>query len=156
MMATLMTWVALGLMPLPPIIDLQPSPCPVAGIPAGCALSPSRAYVDPSFFEDREQMRLVTLHEIGHLFDYQVMTPRARMVFRFFIRDRRPWRSPPNSPHERFATAYSLCAVYDRPPSDPDVYQRGRWYGEYGLSLSDQMKRNVCNLVIATARGLLG
>lgn len=51
------------------------------------------------------------LHELGHQFDYQVMSDFQRDWFRMFIGDPRPWRSSPNSPHEQFAEAYRTCAM---------------------------------------------
>jgi hypothetical protein len=53
------------------------------------------------------------LHELGHHVDYLIPeTDPFRYRFRELI-DYRPWRTSPNSPHEKFAEAYSLCARKD-------------------------------------------
>lgn len=53
------------------------------------------------------------------------------------------------------SVATLICAQYDAPVDDPDVYDDGTWYGTYGFTLSNRMKRNVCRLIIATSRGLV-
>jgi hypothetical protein len=58
------------------------------------------------------------LHELGHQFDYVAMTAASRAAFEKITGDSRPWRSPPNSPHEQFAEAYALCALRSRLPRD--------------------------------------
>jgi hypothetical protein len=43
-------------------------------------------------------------------------------MFEALMHDARPWRSPPNSPHEQFAEAVRLCAI------------SVRWLDRYGLA----------------------
>lgn len=53
-------------------------------------------------------------HELGHAFDYSVMTDANRDTWRSIMHERRPWRTSPNSPHERFAESYALCQLGTR------------------------------------------
>ena len=50
-------------------------------------------------------------HEMGHQFDYTRLDDGERNRFRRAIREQRPWVSSPNSPHEQFAEAYTVCAL---------------------------------------------
>lgn len=78
------------------------------------------------------------LHELGHRFDY-LMSNTMRLRFLSLTRDNRPWRSPPNSPHERFAEAYRLCAQNPRTPDLSDV--------GYNYAPSKRTHRKVCRSI---------
>jgi hypothetical protein len=53
------------------------------------------------------------IHELGHALDMTMMTPATRRRFATeFLHDPRPWSVPAqNSPVERFAEIYHLCAL---------------------------------------------
>lgn len=53
------------------------------------------------------------IHELGHAFDMTLMTPVTRRRFASeFLHDPRPWYVPEqDSPVERFAEIYRLCAL---------------------------------------------
>jgi hypothetical protein len=58
--------------------------------------------------------RRVWLHEVGHHVDYTIpASDPFRYRFRELIGDTREWRTSPNSPHEKFAEAYAMCARRD-------------------------------------------
>lgn len=95
------------------------------------------------------QKRLVFSHELGHRFDYRVMTPAARDAFRALIGTRRPWRAAPNSPHEQFAEAYGLCLRHR-------VIARDRDAGNYGYWPTRGTHRRVCRLIRMTAAAAPG
>ena len=85
--------------------------------------------------------RYVFAHEMGHRFDYTVMSAAARRRFGRLLRDSRAWRSGPNALNEQFAEAYALCAVNARP--DP----WGRMNGGYAYRPSWRVHRRVCALI---------
>lgn len=78
-------------------------------------------------------------HELGHQFDYFVMTDEARERFLAIMRDDRAWRSTPESPHERFAEAWRLCAATRRLPQ--------YYNAAYGLKLTPRQFRRLCALI---------
>ncbi len=83
--------------------------------------------------------RRTFLHEVAHNFDYYNMDGPGRLAFERINRDTRPWRSSPNSPHERFAEGYSLCARRTR-------IRHRRTLG-YLYSVSPREHRRVCELI---------
>lgn len=88
------------------------------------------------------------LHEIGHHVDYAQDT-QARDEFRRLIGDTRPWRtSGGNSPHEKFAEAWSMCAGARTNTFD------GRVHGEYAYEVTVRAHRRFCDLVERTANRL--
>jgi hypothetical protein len=93
--------------------------------------------------EPAEGLRLALSHELGHRFDYLAMTAASRSSFQALVGDRRPWRTSPNSPHEKFAEAYGLC--FRR-----GAIGGGRHLG-YDLLMWPQRHRRVCGLVRWTA-----
>jgi hypothetical protein len=85
------------------------------------------------------QYRADLLHELGHRFDYG-MSEHARERFLTLIGQAgRPWRSPPNSPHEQFAEAWSFCAINPRRPQR-DVVGYEYWP-------SRRVHRRVCRTI---------
>src|SRR5690242_9622176 len=78
------------------------------------------------------------------------MPDSTRRAFERITRDARPWRSPPNSPHERFAEAYRLCSLY---APGVDFYARGDG-GGYGYAPTPSQHRRVCALIAATGASL--
>lgn len=63
------------------------------------------------------------LHELGHVADYTALTDVERALIATSMGDTLPWRqNSDNSPHERFAEAYSVCARHWR-----QAATRSRW-----------------------------
>lgn len=151
--ATVLTWASLSLMPVPPVVEANVGSCPEIPEAFGCAYRTSMWIKD---VDDDRQNRRTTFHELGHLFDQQVMTYRARMVFRLLVRDERKWRvsNEPDSPNERFAEAYASCAMSARGPwyvylpENPDDYE-----AYYDFQSNKRVRRAICNLIEATAKG---
>src|SRR4051794_23284998 len=116
-------------------VDLVLSSCPVA-ISDGCIYhgAPPTIFLGPTVRE-----RPTLLHELGHAFDTQRMTSADRAAFEGIFGDRRPWRTAPNSPHERFAEAYSLCARHTK--------LRKAYYAAYGYTVTPKRHREVCSLI---------
>lgn len=116
--------------PLPaqmPVVIL--APCPYEG-GSSCIWLGGPIYLDPEWAD-----RFTLFHELGHVFDYQHMDDRERAAFLRLTGDRRPWRSPRNSPHEKFAESYATCALHRRPA------------GGYGYSPPLRVHRRVCALI---------
>src|SRR3954470_19693913 len=130
------SWVDSSAMPTPTLsLYVVLESCPVA-VSDGCLVGAPQATVYlGSFVQDRPTV----LHEVGHAFDATAMTDADRAAFQAIFRDTRPWRSPPNSPHERFAEAYSLCARHA---------SIARTYGAaYGYRATPSQHRRVCALI---------
>ncbi len=58
-----------------------------------------------------EDGRKEFFHELGHFFDYTVLSDASRARFLRIMGDDREWISPPNSPHEQFAVVYRYLAL---------------------------------------------
>jgi hypothetical protein len=89
-------WIDRSKMPVPAVnITLVPMTlCPEAG---GCMV------FDGGYKIAARKVRFALMHEIGHVFDREVMTPASRKEF---VRaTNRPWNE------ERFADAYGLCSI---------------------------------------------
>ena len=116
-------------------VDLVLRSCPVE-ISDGCIFhgAPPTIFLGPTVRE-----RPVLLHELGHAFDTQRMTPADRASFEGMFGDRREWRTAPNSPHERFAEAYSLCARHTK--------IRKTYTAAYGYQVTPRRHRRVCALI---------
>jgi hypothetical protein len=109
--ARFQTWANAAVVPTPVgVVDLVLDSCPVA-VSDGCIYhgAPPTIFLGPMVRD-----RPILLHELGHAFDTQRLTPAYRAAFEGIFGDTRPWRTAPNSPHERFAEAYSLCARHAR------------------------------------------
>lgn len=142
-------------------VDSARVPTPDARIAlflAPCPFNPARSCADPQgwifLYSEHTQgtWKWDFLHELGHHFDYEHMTNGARLRFRRIIGERRAWRSPPNSPHERFAEAWSRCARSDR-----WLFGYEPRYGEspeyaYRYRPTLEQHRQVCALIRRVAR----
>src|SRR3954467_11552024 len=134
--ARFQTWANAAVVPTPAgVVDLVLDSCPV-DVSDGCIMhgAPPTIFLGPTVRD-----RPILLHELGHAFDAQRMTPADRVAFEAIFRDRRVWRSPPNSPHERFAEAYSLCARHPR--------IRRAYTAAYGYRVTPHRHRRVCALI---------
>lgn len=103
-------WVDEARVPTPDVtLTVVEAPCPYEQA-TGCTRDDaSTIWLNPVLGHRHE-----FLHELGHQFDYHVMTDEARAQFLAIRHDTRAWRSPPDSPHEQFAEAYALCAQPQR------------------------------------------
>jgi hypothetical protein len=138
------SWADGSLMPTPPgIVVVHPDPCPSApDWAAGCALPDIRAiYLGPGA---RTPDRF--LHELGHIFDHDVMTDPLRAVFAATIHHPSAWAGAPsiNLPQEQFAEAYALCALHHT--------IRGTWYGMYGYTATATPHRAGCAVIVLAAQ----
>jgi hypothetical protein len=107
-----------------------------------CAVAPRTVYVS-SFWDQPgwiSQRAEVLDHELGHVFDYTRMSDGARNRFRSIMGITRPWRSDPNSPHEQFAEAFSLCVRSARFPP--------RAGGGYDYTPTTSQHRSVCRMIL--------
>jgi hypothetical protein len=134
--ARFQTWADAAAVPTPAgVVDLVLDSCPVA-VSDGCIYhgAPPTIFLGPTVRD-----RPILLHELGHAFDTQRLTPAYRSGFESIFRDTRAWRSAPNSPHERFAEAYSLCARHTR---------IARTYtAAYGYRATPAQHRRACALI---------
>lgn len=96
------------------------------GCPRGACAWPGIVYMAPTGMDQGEQ-RDTWLHELGHQFDYAMMTGPDRGAFRSITHDHRAWRSPPNSPHEQFAVAYQQCAEHRSIARQLPVFGDFKW-----------------------------
>jgi hypothetical protein len=134
--ARFQTWANAAVVPTPGgVVDLVLDSCPV-DVSDGCIShgAPPTIFLGPTVRD-----RSILLHELGHAFDAQRLTPAFRAGFESIFGDSRAWRSPPNSPHERFAEAYSLCARHAT---------IAKTYGAaYGYRATPSQHRRVCALI---------
>lgn len=87
------------------------------------------------------------LHELGHQVDYYVLDELARDEFQLVLQDNRDWLAFPNSPHEQFAEAYSVCATYGySSPPDTMFGIDNIWMG-YGLQMTHAQYRRICSSI---------
>jgi hypothetical protein len=139
----------------------QPAQLPAVQIIEGEGIGYTRAGEPISLSADLAGSRSVYLHELGHHVDYLIPeSDPFRYRFRELIGDMRPWRGTqtvdgqiewqPNSPHEKFAEAYSLCSRRD--PAKVTLRWL-RWDYGYDYRPSVQTHRKVCRTIEnATAR----
>ena len=130
------TWANAAFVPTPAgVVDLVLASCPV-DVSDGCIYHGAPPTI---FLGTAVRDRPTLLHELGHAFDTQRLTPAYRTAFEGIFGDTRAWRSPPNSPHERFAEAYSLCA---RHPTIKRTYSAA-----YGYRATPRQHRRACALI---------
>src|SRR4051812_16316666 len=130
------TWANAAAVPTPlGVVDLVLDSCPV-DVSDGCIYHGAPPTI---FLGSTVRDRPTLLHELGHAFDTQRLTPAYRAGFASIFGDRRAWRSPPNSPHERFAEAYSLCARH--------VAIKRTYEGAYGYRATPRQHRRACALI---------
>ncbi len=133
--------------PAPPgVVTVHEGACPDRPTAAGCAKSDDIWVRDIG--EGAAFNRYTFLHEVGHIFDYRVMTERARDAFRALVGDPRPWRSEVDSSHERFAEAYMFCARHRR--------VRESFGGTDGYWVGPKRHRRICRLIRLAAAGFYG
>lgn len=137
-------------MPTPPSAPVVRDVCPYAEWAQGC-VDGDTAYVKPGAGP------FVYWHELGHLYDDQVLSDAHRAKYQALTNDHGEWLpdwSPDGSPSERFADAYAICAMHatgrrqygmtwwDRPGDR--VYVSA---GSYGYTQPLRRHRRVCQLI---------
>jgi hypothetical protein len=99
----------------------------------------------------RRLERQAVYHELGHVFDRQVLTWPYRSAFERLLGDARPWRTGSgNSPHEQFAEAFGWCGLGAPPPLA--IGNSHRRQGAYGYVVTRRTHRRVCALIARAAR----
>jgi hypothetical protein len=118
-------------------VTVYASACPEGDDVPACAY-PQQAivYVAPG------QGRFVLEHELGHVFDYQRLTPGDRNWFTRMLGLTGVWSQGTgmeglHSPAERFADAYATCALGWRPDG-------GQWAVAYGYDPTPRQHRLIC------------
>lgn len=143
-------------------ISVGPGPWPCGQEPGvtvrdGCAVPPNQIYVPTVWWSDTAGGEVpfapadilnMRNHELGHVVDYNFLTDPDRGMFKALMRDRRVgWRLAANSPHERFAEAFRLCATSVRYVSR---YMADG--GGYGYRPTLYQHRKVCRWMTGLAR----
>jgi hypothetical protein len=121
----------------------QPVPLPPVEIVEGSGVG----YTAPGWaiYLSADQGRRTYLHELGHHVDYLIpLSDPFRYRFRELINDPRPWRTSPDSPHEKFAEAYQLCA---RKNPAKVTLKWLRWDYGYSYAPSVRTHRKVCRTI---------
>jgi hypothetical protein len=117
--------------------------CPPRPELDGCVLfgSPRRIYLRP----DSRWSRITLYHELGHMFDLELMDEADRRRFASLLgQPGQGWWDGEEPPAERFAEAYALCSRYRRLRAMPS------WTG-YGYGLSPRHHRRLCRRIRAAA-----
>lgn len=83
-------------------------------------------------------------HELGHNFDYYVMSDLDRAAFAALLKDPRPWDEAPSSLKEKFAEAYKWCALRLRIKRAPNEWG-------YGYKPTPRLHQKACGLIYAAA-----
>jgi hypothetical protein len=163
-------WVDRSFVPTPNVdVALVRGPCPGGvdgndGVVVGCTIEEAGREI---VYLDRRAGggRFDFLHELGHVFDDVAMTDLARVRFRAIMHDTNPgWDDPYpgelgyDTPAERFADSYALCALRRRLVAD-SLDNDLRWAGagngralsSYGYRPTEFQHRKVCRLIRQTA-----
>lgn len=146
------SWAESSAMPLPPgDITVVVSPCPLETdvVASGCTAREWPIFLDAALLAD--QMREVFLHEIGHQFDWRVLTNADRVRLAAVMHAPWPWSQGSRpSGSEWFAEAYSTCA---RPGLMRTLSRRkGRVWMRYDWQPSVRRVRQVCSLITTLGR----
>jgi hypothetical protein len=136
-------WVDAAKVPTPDAtVVIRPTGCPFGEEPA-CTWPLGPIHFDHAGVawssDHPAEVRGTLLHELGHQYDY-LMPERARARFARIMRDARPWRTSPNSPHEQFAEAYAHCGLGGKAA-------RRYGLGGYDYSPSVRQRRAACRLI---------
>jgi hypothetical protein len=138
--------------PLPPQVTVhEDTPCPDDVDVLGCAdVEAATVYVG-------DGSRFTRWHEVGHLFDHQMLTDanRAWLTRRLGFQVGTPWFEDyaddlsQTMPGEQFADAYAACALGKTPAGRR---HRGGvivndWFTAYGYSPTARQHRRICNAI---------
>ena len=129
----------------PTVVTVHRQRCPGTDGRACALLESPDIYVagDDWPWDEANTRKDALLHEIGHMVDrpWTGFSDAGRDAFRALLGDERPWRTEPDSPHERFAEAWRLCALGAGEPGGPPVA------GGYSYAPSPEVHRRVCELI---------
>ena len=140
------------LKPFPPRFTIRYEPCPTAPEALGCAdVETGDVYV-------RTRDRFARWHELGHVFDWQVLTDADRAWFTRLLRfpPETPWWSDDAmqegegvSPSEQFADAYAACGM-GRSPAGRRVQSRVvvEWTTGYDYYPTVRQHQRICTLIV--------
>lgn len=117
--------------PMVPAIFRDGCPPPTPAV--ACTWPHGPIYVTPG------SGRRVLLHELGHQFDFQVLTDYQRDKFRWLVGSDNAWAEDPDSPAEQFAEAYSICAM----PFRGSLL----WSSSYGYDPKPRRHQRICLLI---------
>jgi hypothetical protein len=128
-------------------IQLVRGACPGAPQFVACVQTwrPRRIYMSRS----ARPARMVLYHELGHVFDLQVLSRSARRDFRRILHLRRAWFRGSVPPAELFADAYARCARFGRRHSGGRLANPTR--SVYGYNPTLRQHRAVCVLIARAA-----
>jgi hypothetical protein len=151
-----------GPLPVPPERAMFEDACPDY---AGTPLAESACAGHAELWVPKGAGPAVYWHEVGHLFDFQVLTDAHRREFQRLTRDWRDWwldldKLPEgygngyNPPGERFADAYATCLMqatgrrgYAVVWYGPRGHARGIAPSGYGYDVPYRRHRRVCQLI---------
>lgn len=133
------TWADSALVPTPPTeVTVINGVCPNAPAwVAACSIVGAHTiYLGPN-----GQNPHTFLHELGHVYDNVSMTDVKRGAFMAIMHLTGPWILPlgSDSPGEKFAEAYSLCARHKT--------IRTRYFGNYNYSPGPKQHARVCAVI---------
>jgi hypothetical protein len=138
-------WVASAAVPTPhTTIALQDGLCPGAPSWAAACSLPLQHQI---WLTSEGRQSSVFFHELGHVFDWLVMTDSVRARFAALIRRPGEWNwttTNRNPPVEQFAEAYSMCARHRT--------IRAVAYGNYDYTPTPARHRRACALLRSAAR----
>lgn len=153
-------WVDAAKVPTPDLqVTVIEEPCPGYLNSNGCTLENDRLYLHPERIGLPSQGPWLFLHEIGHIFDRLYMTDSGRAAFSGIFADTRPWewlespttlRPGPGTigpPMERFAQAYSECAI-----KGPALLRRPRHARKYRYRPSPRQHARACALILEAGK----
>lgn len=106
--------------------------------------------------------RQALYHELGHWVDHRLATDAARRAFLELLSDDRGWDTRPDSPREKFAVVFEMCAAGHArlrmywvgghwTPNGP--WRSGYYEGGYNVRLSRSRLQSACTLVATTTEG---
>ena len=142
--------------PFPPRFEIRYEPCPTAPWALGCAdVESGIVYLDT---DDR----FTRWHELGHLFDWQLLTDTDRTMFTRLLGfdAETPWWSDDAmydrigiSPSEQFADAYASCALGRSPAGhgEPGGRTVVEWATGYDYYPTVRQHQRICNAIGALA-----
>jgi hypothetical protein len=139
------SWIHKSLVPIVPgRVKVSLRGCPAHPNAVGCVYSDrlSAVYLD----RRRAVLPSTLYHELGHLYDWRVLSNRDRRRFKRLVgKPRQGWFKGRAQPAELFAEAYSFCARYRRIKSV-------RTYATYGYDPTPSQHRAACRLIVAAAQ----
>jgi len=127
--------------PVPRHYEVMNAACPESdpyyALAAGCSYPDGRVYVPGDMSDDG--VRFTFWHELGHVFDFESLTPGDRHWFTRMLGERgNPWLREAG---EAFADVYAVCALSLRREDD------GAWPGGRDWHGTARRKRAVCRAI---------